>query len=58
MCIRDSLVQVANTEPRAPAPIAMLLPQNDQVWINYVNNWIQVKSMGGFFESNREKWGL
>jgi len=55
---KHGVVQVANTEARSPAPIAMLLPQNDQVWINYVNNWIQVKSMGGFFDSNREKWGL
>lgn len=55
---KHGVVQVANTDPRSPAPIAMLLPQNDQVWINYVNNWIQVKSMAGFFDSNREKWGL
>jgi len=55
---KHGVVQIANTEPRAPAPIAMLLPQGDQVWINYVNNWIKVKSMKGFFDSNREKWGL
>ena len=55
---KHDIVQVANTDARAPAPIAMLLPQGDQVWINYVNNWIKVKSLGGFFDSNREKWGL
>jgi len=24
-------------QPKAPTPIAMLMPQADQVWINYVN---------------------
>lgn len=55
---KHGVVQIANTDARAPAPIAMLLPQGDQVWINYVNNWIKVKSMGGFFDANRAKWGL
>lgn len=50
--------RVRNTEARAPSPIAMLLPQEDQVWINYVNNWIKVKQAGGFFDATREKWGL
>lgn len=27
-------------EPRKPTPIAMLLPQDDQVWINYINHWV------------------
>ncbi len=43
---------------RSPSPIAMLLPQSDQVWINYVNNWIKVKKMRGFFKATAEKWGL
>lgn len=43
---------------RAPSPIAMLLPQNDQVWINYVNNWIKIKTARGFFKRTGEKWGL
>jgi len=43
---------------RAPSPIAMLLPQNDQVWINYVNNWIKIKKARGFFKTTGAKWGL
>jgi len=35
--------------PKAPTPIAMLLPQADQVWINYVNTWIALKTERGFF---------
>lgn len=52
------VVAVANAEPRAPTPIAMLLPQGDQVWINYVNNWVRLKQAKGFFDANRAKWGL
>ena len=55
---KHGVVQVPNTEPRSPSPIAMLLPQDDQVWINYVNNWVKVKQAKGFFDKTREKWGL
>ena len=43
---------------RAPSLIAMLLPQDDQVWINYVNNWIKIKKASGFFAKTAAKWGL
>ncbi len=52
------IVPVKDAEARRPTPIAMLLPQTDQVWINYVNNWVKVKKAQGFFEKNKEKWGL
>jgi len=39
----DKIVPINVDAARAPTPIAMLLPQDDQVWINYVNNWIQIK---------------
>lgn len=52
------VARVEGAEPRAPSPIAMLLPQDDQVWINYVNNWVKVKQATGFFEDNKERWGL
>jgi len=55
---KHGVVRVKGTEPRAPTPIAMLLPQTDQVWINYVNNWIKVKQAAGFFEDTKAKWGL
>lgn len=44
--------------PRAPTPVAMLLPQDDQVWINYVNTWIALKTESGFFEELGAKWKL
>lgn len=45
-------------EARARTPIAMLLPQNDQVWINYVNLWVQLKKERGFFDELGAKWNL
>ena len=44
--------------PKAPTPIAMLLPQEDQVWINYVNTWIKLKQERGFFSDLGRKWKL
>ena len=44
--------------PRSPTPLAMLLPQSDQVWINYVNHWIKIKTAKGFFKETADKWGL
>jgi len=55
---KHGVVRVPGTEPRSPSPIAMLLPQADQVWINYVNNWIKVKQAQGFFETIKAKYGL
>ncbi len=52
------VVRVSGAEARSPSPIAMLLPQDDQVWINYVNNWVKVKQAQGFFDANKAKWGL
>lgn len=53
-----NVVQVEVEEARAPTPIAMLLPQDDQVWINYVNSWVKLKKAKGFFAATADKWGL
>ena len=39
-----------------PTPLAVLLPQADQIWINYVNHWIILKSERGFFDQLKAKW--
>ena len=44
--------------PRAKTPIAMLLPRDDQVWINYINTWIALKKEAGFFDDLGKKWRL
>jgi len=43
-------------EGRSPTPLAMLLPQDDQIWINYVNLWIELKKERGFFKELEAKW--
>ena len=50
------LQRVPIQEGRSPTPLAMLLPQNDQVWINYVNHWIDLKRERGFFKELEAKW--
>lgn len=45
-------------QPKARTPIAMLLPQEDQTWINYVNTWIKLKQERGFFDGLGKKWQL
>ena len=54
----DDVKQISVDAPRNPTPLAMLLPQADQVWINYVNHWIKIKTAKGFFKATAEKWGL
>lgn len=44
--------------PRARTPVAMLMAQDDQVWINYVNHWIRLKKADGFFDRLADKWKL
>ena len=39
-----------------PTPLAVLLPQADQVWINYVNHWIILMTERGFFDQLKAKW--
>ena len=52
------LMIVPVKEARARTPIAMLMPQADQVWINYVNTWIKLKQEQGFFDELGRKWQL
>ena len=52
------MVIVPVSAPKAPTPIAMLLPQSDQVWINYVNTWIRLKQERGLFDELGKKWQL
>ena len=52
------MIVVPVSAPKAPTPIAMLLPQADQVWINYVNTWIALKTERGFFADLGRKWQL
>jgi len=52
------MMVVPVSAPRARTPIAMLVPQADQVWINYLNTWIKLKNERGFFDALGKKWQL
>ena len=54
----SQMMIVPVSAPKSPTPIAMLLPQADQVWINYVNTWIRLKQERGFFTELGKKWNL
>ena len=58
VAIHSDLMIVPVSAPKSPTPIAILLPQADQVWINYVNTWIKLKTERGFFEKLDAKWKL
>lgn len=42
--------------PRNANAIALLVPQDDQVFINYVNVWIMMKEKSGWLDGLRDKW--
>jgi cyclohexadienyl dehydratase len=50
------LAIAAVDRPRARRPASFLVAQNDQVWLNYLNNWITIKRMLGFFDELDKKW--
>lgn len=52
------LMIVPVSAPRARTPVAMLMKQDDQVWINYVNTWITLKAEAGLFDQLATKWQL
>jgi len=54
----DELMIMPVSSARARTPIAMLTPQADQVWINYLNTWIKLQTERGLFEELGEKWQL
>lgn len=45
-------------QPRSRRPGAFLLPQADQAWINYVNQWIALNHASSWFAEQRATWNL
>ncbi len=52
----SQLAMVPVERPRKPADLALIVAQGDQVWLNYLNHWITIKTNRGFFEKLQEKW--
>ena len=47
---------VLSVPARKAKPLAILLPQDDQVWINYINHWITFRKAQGFFGELEARW--
>ena len=43
-------------EARSRRPLAMLVAQDDLIWMNYVNYWIQLKHTEGYFKQLAQQW--
>jgi len=54
----DDLAIVPVSKGKRPTPLAWLVKQDDQVWINYVNHWIALKKASGFFDTLLKKYNL
>lgn len=44
--------------PKNSIPMAFVVPMDDQVWINFVNNWVVIKKQNGYFAEINKKWGI
>jgi len=52
----SQLAVVAVSEARSPADLAFIVPQNDQIWLNFLDHWITMKKNRGFFTVLESKW--
>lgn len=43
-------------EARNKRPFAFVVAQDDPVWLNYVNTWVNLKRIEGFFDALEAKW--
>ena len=39
-------------------PLSFMVRQDDQVWLNFLNNWMRMKHEVGYFKDLNEKWGI
>jgi cyclohexadienyl dehydratase len=46
----------SSAEMRNKRPFAYPMPQGDEVWLTFVNNWIALKTAEGYFDALEAKW--
>ena len=46
----------SSNDMRNKRPFAYPMPQGDEVWLTFVNNWIALKTAEGFFAGLEAKW--
>ncbi len=54
----DNIKMIFPDQARSALPMAFLTPIEDQVWLNYVNNWIYLKETAGYFDALNAEWGV
>lgn len=52
----NNLAMVDPAHPKQKNFHAYLVPQGDQVWLNYVNYWVTQRHLDGFFAALQEKY--
>jgi cyclohexadienyl dehydratase len=45
-------------QPRNSIPMTFVVPIDDQIWINFMNNWVIIKRQNGYFTELNKKWGI
>jgi cyclohexadienyl dehydratase len=53
---RYSQLGMVDTPPRNRRPFAYVVKQDEFAFINYLNNWVTLKTYEGFFEGLQAKW--
>jgi cyclohexadienyl dehydratase len=49
-------VNVPGADMRNKRPFAYVIPLDDVTWLNYVNTWVTLKRIEGFFDGLEKKW--
>jgi cyclohexadienyl dehydratase len=49
-------INVAGAQMRNKRPFAYVLPQDDVTWLNYVNTWVTLRRIEGYFDGLEKKW--
>ena len=52
----DLVTVGSSADMRNKRPFAYPVPQGDEVWLTFVNNWISLKEAEGFFGGLEAKW--
>jgi len=52
----DQLAIVKGPDPRNRRPFGYVTAQDDLVWLNFLNSWVQMKKYEGLFEQLEAKW--
>ena len=49
---------ILQDKPKNSIPMAFLIPIDDLVWKNFIDNWITIKKQNGYFAELNKKWGI